>query len=284
MSLNEAGTSKFVTINEPGLENFRIHLNEAGSGPAVVMLHGGGPGASGWSNYYRNIDALVDAGFRVLLIDSPGFNKSDEIVAGTPRNFINARATKGVMDVLGIDRAHLVGNSMGGASALAFALEFPERMDRMVLMGPGAQGPSIMQPQPGEGIKRMGRLYAQPTYENFEAMLEVFVYNPAAITEELRQGRWNNIQSNLDHLKNWVESGKRCPSTSWDLSARFPEIPHRTLITWGRDDRFVPLDHGLRMINTLQDSRLHIFAKCGHWAQWEHAEEFNRLVVDFLSA
>ncbi|CAM2169749.1 2-hydroxy-6-ketonona-2,4-dienedioate hydrolase [Paraburkholderia sacchari] len=283
MSLTEAGTSKFVTINEPGLENFRIHLNEAGSGPAVLMLHGGGPGASGWSNYYRNIEALVGAGFRVLLMDSPGFNKSDEIVPTTPRNFVNARATKGVMDVLGIDKAHLVGNSMGGASALAFALEFPERMDRMVLMGPGAQGPSILQPQPGEGIKRMGRLYAQPTYENFEAMLDVFVYNPSAITEELRQGRWNNVQSNLNHLKNWVESGKLCPSTTWDLSARFHQIPHKTLVTWGRDDRFVPIDHGLRMINTLQDSRLHIFAKCGHWAQWEHADEFNRLVVDFLT-
>ena len=282
MSLTEAGTSKFVTINEPGLENFRIHLNDAGEGPAVVMMHGGGPGASGWSNYYRNIEALVAAGHRVLLIDSPGFNKSDEIVTDVPRNLLNARATKGVMDALGIDQAHMVGNSMGGASALAFALEYPERMLRMVLMGPGAQGPSILQPQPGEGIKHMFRLYSQPSYANFEAMLEVFVYNPGAITEELRKGRWSNIESNLNHLKNFVESSKLCPVTTWDLSARFPQIAHKTLITWGRDDRFVPLDHGLRMISTLQDARLHVFPKCGHWAQWEHAEEFNRLVVDFL--
>jgi pimeloyl-ACP methyl ester carboxylesterase len=218
----------------------------------------------------------------VLLIDSPGFNKSGEIVTDVPRNLLNARATKGVLDALGIEKAHLVGNSMGGASALSFALEFPDRMDRMVLMGPGAQGPSILQPQPGEGIKRMFKLYAQPNYENFEAMLEVFVYDPQAITEELRLGRWNNIESNLNHLKNFVESSKLCPVTRWDLSARFPEIAHKTLITWGRDDRFVPLDHGLRMINTLQDARLHILSKCGHWAQWEHAEEFNRLVIDFI--
>ncbi|MFX1676692.1 2-hydroxy-6-oxo-6-phenylhexa-2,4-dienoate hydrolase [Paraburkholderia sp. A2WS-5] len=282
MSLTEASTSKFVTINEPALENFSIHFNDAGSGQTVVMLHGGGPGASGWSNYYRNVDALVSAGFRVLLIDSPGFNKSGEIVSDVPRNLLNARATKGVLDALGIDKAHLVGNSMGGASALSFALEYPERMDRLVLMGPGAQGPSIIQPQPGEGIKRMFKLYMQPTYENFEAMLEVFVYDPKAITEELRQGRWSNIESNLNHLKNFVESSNLCPVTKWDLSARFPEIAHRTLVTWGRDDRFVPLDHGLRMINTLQDARLHILPKCGHWAQWEHADEFNRLVIDFL--
>lgn len=282
MSLTEASTSKFVTIDEPGLENFTIHFNDAGSGPVVAMLHGGGPGASGWSNYYRNLDALVNAGFRVLLIDSPGFNKSGEIVSDVPRNLLNARATKGVLDALGIGKAHLVGNSMGGASALSFALEFPDRLDRMVLMGPGAQGPSIIQPQPGEGIKRMFKLYMQPNYENFEAMLEVFVYDPQAITEELRKGRWSNIESNLNHLKNFVESSKRCPVTNWDLSSRFPEIAHKTLVTWGRDDRFVPLDHGLRMINTLQDARLHILPKCGHWAQWEHAEEFNRLVLDFL--
>jgi 2-hydroxy-6-oxo-6-phenylhexa-2,4-dienoate hydrolase len=282
MAFTESSTSKFVTVNETGLENFPIHLNDAGTGPAIVMLHGGGPGASGWSNYYRNIDALVNAGFRVLLIDSPGFNKSGEIVTDVPRNLLNARATKGVLDALEIEKAHLVGNSMGGASALSFALEFPDRMDRMVLMGPGAQGPSILQPQPGEGIKRMFKLYAQPNYENFEAMLEVFVYDPQAITEELRLGRWTNIESNLNHLKNFVESSKLCPVTRWDLSARFPEIAHKTLITWGRDDRFVPLDHGLRMINTLQDARLHILSKCGHWAQWEHAEEFNRLVIDFI--
>jgi len=284
MSLTEASTSQFVTINEPGLQNFRIHFNDMGSGPAIVMLHGGGPGASGWSNYYRNASALVEAGFRVLLLDSPGFNKSDEIVSDIPRNVLNARAAKGVMDALGIDKAHFVGNSMGGASTLAFSLEFPDRMDRMVLMGPGAQGPSIFQPQPGEGIKRMGRLYHHPTYENFEAMLEVFVYNPAGITEELRKGRWNNIESNLNHLKNWVESGKLCPSTAWDLSARYHQMPHKTLVTWGRDDRFVPVDHGLRMLATMPDARLHVFPKCGHWAQWEHAEEFNRLVVDFLKA
>jgi 2,6-dioxo-6-phenylhexa-3-enoate hydrolase len=282
VTLTESSTSKFVTINEPGLENFTIHFNDAGSGPAVVMLHGGGPGASGWSNYYRNIEALVAAGYRVLLIDSPGFNKSGEIVTDIPRNLLNARATKGVLDALGIEQAHLVGNSMGGASALCFALAFPERLARMVLMGPGAQGASILQPQPGEGIKHMFKLYAQPSYANFEAMLDVFVYNPGAITEELRQGRWNNIESNLNHLKNFVESAKLCPVTKWDLSARFPEIAHKTLITWGRDDRFVPIDHGLRMISTMQDARLHIFPKCGHWAQWEHAEAFNRLVIDFL--
>lgn len=116
----EAETSQFVTVNAPGLENFRLHFNDAGKGSAVVMLHGGGPGASGWSNFYKNIDAFVAAGFRVLLLDCPGFNKSDEIVSAMVRPLLNAHAVKALLDHLGIDKAHLVGNSLGGATALHF--------------------------------------------------------------------------------------------------------------------------------------------------------------------
>lgn len=282
--LTQEGTSNFVTINEEGLENFRIHYNDAGSGPAVVMLHGGGPGASGWSNFYRNIDAFVEAGYRVLLLDCPGFNKSDEILSDVPRGLLNARAVKGLLDALGVDKTHLVGNSMGGATSLSFALAFPERLDRLVLMGPGGLGPSLVQPNPQEGIRKMFKLYQQPTYENFEDMLESFVFDPAAITEELRQGRWANIQGNLNHLKNFVASMQKVPLSAWDTSARLGEIKASTFVTWGRDDRFVPLDHGLKLINYMQDAQLHIFPRCGHWAQWEHADAFNALVIAFLKS
>jgi pimeloyl-ACP methyl ester carboxylesterase len=129
--ITEASTSNYATINEEGLENFKIHYNDAGEGDVVVMLHGGGPGASGWSNYYRNINAFVDAGYRVLLVDCPGFNKSGEICSDVARGFLNARAVKGLLDVLGIDKVDLVGNSMGGASSLSFALDYPERLKKM---------------------------------------------------------------------------------------------------------------------------------------------------------
>lgn len=278
----EAGTSKFVTIHEQGLKSFKIHYNEAGQGPAVLMLHGGGPGASGWSNFYKNIGDLADSGFRVILMDCPGFNKSDEIVADVQRGLLNARAVKGLLDALKIEKAHLVGNSLGGASALNFALEFPERLDRMVLMGPAGMGNSIMQPNPQEGIKRMIKLYREPTYENFVDMLEVFVFDPSEITEELRMGRWINIESRPQHLENFLGSVALAPFPTWDVSHRVKEIKHKTLVTWGRDDRFVPIDNGLKLIHSLADAQLHVFSRCGHWAQWEHASAFNRLVSDFL--
>jgi len=278
----EASTSKFATIDEAGLPGFKIHYNEAGSGAAVVMLHGGGPGASGWSNYYRNIDAFVAAGFRVILMDCPGFNKSDEIVSDVQRGLLNARAVKGLLDVLSIERAHLVGNSLGGATALNFALEYPARLDRLVLMGPAGMGHSIIQPNPQEGIKRMMKLYQQPSYAAFEEMLDVFVFDPSALTEELRKGRWANIEARPQHLKNFLASVALAPIPSWDVSARVHAIKHKTLVTWGRDDRFVPLDNGLRLLQSMADAQLHVFPRCGHWAQWEHADAFNRLVIGFL--
>lgn len=278
----EADTSNYLVIDEPGLSNFRLHYNEAGQGEAVIMLHGGGPGASGWSNYYKNIEALADAGFRVILLDCPGFNKTDEVVTDTQRGLLNARAVKGLMDGLSIEKAHLVGNSMGGATALNFALEFPDRLDRLVLMGPAGMGKSLLQPNPQEGLRHMFHLYSDPTPANFAEMLNVFVFDPSAITEELRQNRWNNILSRPGHLKNFVASSKLTPVTAWDVVDQVHKIPNKTLVTWGRDDRFVPLDNGLKLINFMPDAQLHVFSRCGHWAQWEHADAFNRLVIDFL--
>jgi len=281
-TLTEAGTSKFARIKEGGLD-LQIHYNDMGSGEVVVMMHGSGPGASGWSNFHRNVDAFVNAGYRVLLVDSPGWNKSDPILVSTGyRSDVNAAAVKGLMDVLNIDRGHLIGNSMGGINALAFALNYPDRMGKMVIMGGGGAGPSLFVPMPLEGIKLLFGLYVNPTMENLKKMLDVFVFDPSALTEDLIQGRFANMMEHKDHLENFVKSFQANQKQFPDYSLRFSEIKAQTLVTWGRDDRFVPLDSGLKLIWGLQDAELHVFNKCGHWAQWEHAEKFNRLVIDFL--
>jgi len=281
-ALTDSSTSKFAQINEKDLSDFRIHYNEAGSGEAVIMLHGGGPGAGGWSNYYRNIEPLVAAGYRVILKDSPGFNKSDAIVMDEQRGLVNARAVKGLMDVLGIEKAHLVGNSMGGATALNFAIEYPDRIGKMILMGPGGLGPSMFAPMPMEGIKLLFKLCAEPSYETLRQMIQVFLYDQSKITDELLNGRWEAIQRHPEHLKNFLLSAQKAPLASWDVSARLGEIKAKTFVTWGRDDRFVPLDHGLKLLWTIPDAQLHVFSHCGHWAQWEHADTFNRLMIDFM--
>ncbi|VFS42890.1 2-hydroxy-6-oxononadienedioate/2-hydroxy-6-oxononatrienedioate hydrolase [Serratia liquefaciens] len=161
----EAATSRFLNVDEGG-RTLRIHINDCGDGKeTVVMLHGSGPGATGWANFSRNIDPLVEAGYRVLLLDCPGWGKSDAIVNSGSRSDLNARILKSVVDQLGIDKVHLLGNSMGGHSAVAFTLSWPERVAKLVLMGGGTGGMSLFTPMPTEGIKLLNALYREPTIE-----------------------------------------------------------------------------------------------------------------------
>jgi 2-hydroxy-6-oxonona-2,4-dienedioate hydrolase len=279
----EAATSKFVRIQDGDL-NLQLHYNDAGQGAeTVVMLHGSGPGASGWANFARNVEPLVNAGYRVILLDCPGWSKSDPIVNTGSRSDLNARALKGLMDALGLEQAHLIGNSMGAHSTVAFALANPTRVGKLVLMGGGTGGPSQFVPMPTEGIKLIGALYRDPTIENLKRMMNVFVYDTSQLTDELFQARLNNMLARRDHLENFVKSVEANPKQFPDLGHRLGEIAAPTLIIWGRDDRFVPMDVGLRLIWGIPNAQMHIFNRCGHWAQWEHADAFNRMVLDFLT-
>ncbi|MEX3937148.1 alpha/beta fold hydrolase [Paraburkholderia phymatum] len=279
---SEAATSKFVSVMEDGTE-LRLHYNDTGEGKeTVVMLHGSGPGASGWANFNRNVEPLVAAGYRVILLDCPGFGKSDAMLNTGSRSDLNGRVLKRVLDVLGIERVHIVGNSMGGHSAVAFALANPTRVGKLILMGGGTGGPSQFVSMPTEGIKLLNLVYREPTLENLKRMLDVFVYDPSSLTEDLMKTRLDNILARRDHLDNWVKSLAANPKQFTDYGPRLGEIAAPTLIIWGRDDRFVPFDVGLRLVWGLQNAEFHVFNRCGHWVQWEHAEKFNRMVLDFL--
>jgi 2-hydroxy-6-oxonona-2,4-dienedioate hydrolase len=86
-----------------------------------------------------------------------------------------------------------------------------------------------------------------------------------------------------DHLENFVKSAELNPKQFNDVGHRLGEIAAPTLLIWGRDDRFVPMDVGLRLLAGLRDADMHVFSRCGHWAQWEHADKFNRMVIEFLA-
>lgn len=282
-ALTDENTSRFARIREAGLD-LQLHYNDAGSGDEVVLLiHGSGPGASGWSNFHRNVEPLLSAGYRVILMDCPGWSRSDPIVSRGSRSDLNATALKGLLDVLGIAQAHLVGNSMGGHSAVAFALAHPSRVGKLVLMGGGTGGVSSFAPMPTEGIKLVQSVYRSPTVENLKALMGAFVYDASTIDDALLQSRLTSLQAQPEHLANFLESAKLNPKQFPDVGPRLGEIAAQTLIIWGRDDRFVPMDTGLRLVAGLQNADLHIFSRCGHWAQWEHAEKFNRQVIEFLA-
>ncbi len=282
-AITESATSKFVRIQDGELD-LNIHYNDCGQGKeTVVMLHGSGPGASGWANFNRNIEPLVDAGYRVILMDCPGWSKSDSIISTGSRSDLNARVLKGLVDQLDLNKIHILGNSMGGHTAVAFALNWPEHVGKLVLMGGGTGGVSPFVPMPSEGIKLLNGLYREPTIENLKKMMSIFVFDTSDLTEELFQARLNNMLARKDHLENFTASLAANLKQFPDFGHRLGEIQAETLVIWGRNDRFVPLDTGLRLVSGIPNSQLHVFNKCGHWAQWEHADKFNRMVVDFLT-
>ncbi|MBB5420852.1 alpha/beta fold hydrolase [Paraburkholderia atlantica] len=282
VAVSEKATSRFVRITEDGRE-MQLHYNDVGQGKeTVVMLHGSGPGATGWANFNRNVEPLVAAGYRVILMDCLGWGKSDPIVCKGSRSELNARCLKALLDALDIERAHLIGNSMGGHSAVAFALLEPKRVGKLVLMGGGTGGPSQFVPMPTEGIKLLQGLYRNPTIENLQRMMSVFVFDTKALTEDLMQARLANMVARRDHLENFVASLAANPKQFNDYGPRLGEVAAPTLVIWGRDDRFVPMDVGLRLVAGMPNADLHVFGRCGHWAQWEHADKFNRMVVEFL--
>ncbi len=276
MPLTEERTSKFVQAGP-----LKLHYHEAGKGPALIMIHGGGPGAGGWSNYRRNVDHFAER-FRIIVPDLPGFAKSDKPkLEGGVFTFM-AKAMHDLMNGLDIARASFIGNSLGGGTTLKFALDYPDRAERIVLMG--APGLPVFTPQPAEGIKYLLDYYEKPgpSMEKLRNFLNVMVYDGSQLTDQLIKERYEaSIQPDL--IANPVISRSR-PFVPEPIWKDFAKIKQKALLIWGRDDRTVTLDNAWLMLNQIPDVRLHVFGKCGHWAQWEKAPEFNRLVTDFLTA
>ena len=231
-AFTEESTSRLVRVRAGDLD-LQLHYNDIGTGDqVVVMLHGSGPGASGWSNFNRNIEPLVARGYRVLLMDCPGWSKSDSILLDKgSRAELNARSLKGFLDALKIDKAHLVGNSMGAHSVVMFTLMFPERAGKIIMIGGGTGGPSPFSPGPLEGIKLIQRLYRNPTVENVHRMMEVFVYDTSNLTEALFKSRLDNMMARQDHLENFWKSFDINPRQYADVGHRLGELLHRHRFT-----------------------------------------------------
>ncbi len=275
--LTEENTSRFVQAGA-----VRVHYNEAGEGMPVIFIHGGGPGASGWNNWFPNIGP-VSKHFRTILIDKPGWGQSDPVVIEEPRFQYNARVLRDMMDELGIEKAHLVGNSMGGGSAAKFAIDYPDRIGKLVLMGTAGGGHSLFFPGPPEGIRAIWAVWGNPTVENFKKMVDVFCYDSSFATPELLQRRVDGILSKPEHLEARKKTNPLFLRPN-DLSPELHKIAAETLVIWGRDDRFEALDTALKFIKYIPTADLIVYTKCGHWAQYEQATKFNRDLLAFLQA
>ena len=273
MSITQESTSRTVKLS-----GGEVHYNEAGEGHPVVFLHGSGPGATGWSNFAPNIEPLAKK-FRVIAVDMPGWGASYPVKA-TERNHPAVAAE--LLDVLGIEKAAFVGNSMGGATTLNFAVAYPDRMSHLITMGAGAGGVKLFGAGDGptEGLKILVEGYKDPSPETMSKLVGIMTYNSGEASELLAKQRSDNAKANQTHLDNFlagVGAGR-----SWPTEQELAGITAPSLIVHGRDDRVVHFENSLKLVSLIPDSRLVLFNRCGHWAQVEHAAEFNRLVEQFV--
>ena len=249
------------------------------------MLHGGGPGASGMSDVGRNLPAFAEH-FRTLVVDQPGYGKSDKPdVRGNYFTFA-AAALKALLDELDIEQAHLVGNSLGGGTAVRFALEYPGRAGRLVLMGPGGLSLNVFAPDPTEGVRRLAEFGPSPSREKMEAFLRTLVFDQRLVTDELVDERFA-AASDPASLKAMASMGASFfDPASYEQGLLWREahrLKHRVLLIWGREDRVNPVDGALVAMKMIRGAQLHVFGGCGHWVQLEKATEFNRLAIEFLN-
>ncbi|MCW2504659.1 MAG: alpha/beta hydrolase fold [Actinomycetia bacterium] len=263
-----------------------VHFHEAGSpgGTPVVLLHGGGPGASAWSNFGLNVPILGER-FHTLAIDQPGYGRSTAASLTGHYFTYAADSLAGLLDELGIARVHLVGNSLGGGTAVRFALRHPKRAGRLVLMGPGGLSLNVLSPDPTEGVKRLTEFGTRPSREAMAAFLRTLVYDQKLITDELVDERFA-AASDPAALRSLASMGAtfRDPAVFEDglLWREAHRLRNEVLLIWGREDRVNPLDGALLALKLIKRAQLHVFGGCGHWAQLEKSEEFNRLAIRFL--
>ncbi|OQR61631.1 2-hydroxy-6-ketonona-2,4-dienedioic acid hydrolase [Streptomyces maremycinicus] len=267
----------------------KIFAAETGDGPPVLLLHGGGPGASGVSNYARNITELAKE-YRVIVPDLPGYGRSTKGVDGSDPFGCLADGIRALLDELGLEKAHLVGNSYGGACALRLALDTPGRVDRMVLMGPGGIGTTRTLPTPG--LNSLLNYYTGdgPSRRKLEKFIRNYlVFNAADVPDAAIDERY---QASIDPEVIAAPplqrpSGPGALRTVWKMDftrdARLSRLPVPTLVLWGAQDKVNRPSGGRMLAERLPNGDLYLVANTGHWVQFERAELFNRLCADFLA-
>lgn len=281
-----AGTS--VTTQTVATSYGDVSVAECGDPnlPVLVLLHGGGPGASGLANFHQNLAALSRS-FRVVLPDQPGFGGSyrptQTELDQKSITQVTVDALVEAFDALGLRRFHLLGNSLGGAAAIAFAQQHGDRVDRLVLMAPGG-GWMPFGPTPTEGQKAMWRYYngEGPTLQKMRSFIGVMTAQPSkwAGTAEARyEASLDTTHIDFYHRLNDHFATRRGMDPLWRY---LDEVKAPTLLLWGRDDRTITLDGAQLMLKNIRDVQLHVFGNCGHWVQLERQIEFERLVADFL--
>ena len=274
--------SKTETEHYADVNSHKIHYNDVGQGPAFFCLHGGGPGANAWDNTKHNLDALAEH-FRCIIMDMPGYGLSDKDVKrdDEPLDIFCAKIILGLMDQLGIDKAHLYGSSQFSASCLRFGIEYPDRVGKIIIQASGvARGASYFTPGQSFGGKMLGVVAQNPTRENMATLMHEFIPKDELCTDEMIDAR---LEAALipGHL---AGRAKMPAAANSNLAPIIGRLKAPVLVVWGHHDRVVPWEGALSALAAIPDVRIHIWGGgTGHFVEYEKPEEFNRLVIGFLT-
>ncbi|WP_114968212.1 alpha/beta fold hydrolase [Rhodoferax ferrireducens] len=261
---------------------FYSNVHDLGHGFPVLLLHGSGPGVSAWANWRLLLPVLAQTR-RVVAPDLLGFGYTDRPADPTDNTHYRmdqwVQQAVDLLDTLGIEQTDLVGNSFGGALALALAIKHPQRVRRLVLMG-SVGVPFVITP----GLDAVWGY--TPSISRMRELLDIFAFDRTLVTDELAQLRYQaSIQRGFQESfaamfpaprQRWVDA---MASSEADIRA----LPHETLIVHGREDQVIPLSTSLTLTQWITRAQLHVFGQCGHWTQIEHAARFARLVENFFA-
>lgn len=273
--LTEAETSR--TIAAGGMT---VHYHDIGSGEPVLFLHSYGPGTTAWITFHRTIGELSKH-YRCILMDLPNFSKTGPIVYHEGLHAVQARVGVALLDALGIETAHWVGNSQGGQSAMVAAMSYPDRVRRFVMGGShiGTGGDRyLMANKPSEGSRATLHAIGDPSKANIGRYLRVHIDDESLVTDEL--------VDYIHHAHTWspafLEARRQSVSVPHDYSPEMPAIKAPVLLIHGRYDRMVAFEVSIAILNHIEDSRLVLLNNCGHWAPFEKPAEWTAHVLAFL--
>lgn len=271
--LSKEETDRFTEVG-----GIRLHYNEAGDGPALILNHGGGPGANAWDNSKYVFKPLSEH-FRTILLDLPGYGESQKGVSrdGEPMDVFMARLIRDFIDVLGIDRTHLYGSSQFGPAALRFGIEYPDRCGKIIVQSSGIGKHEGDLP---DGIKSLGAFANDPSVENMEKVFSYFTPREEFRSPEVIRARYE-MALTPGHLESRREMTNASNS---DPTPDLHKLQSEVLIVHGNEDGMVPIDDALHLLKVVPRSRAVIWGdRSGHFVLTEHPVEFARLTTEFLT-
>jgi 2-hydroxymuconate-semialdehyde hydrolase len=260
--------------------DIKTNYIEAGSGQPLLLVHGSGPGVTAFANWNGVIPTLAES-FHVYAPDMAGFGYTE--CAATIARFdldLWVRQLIGFMDALDIRQAGFIGNSFGGAIALALADRHPLRVNRLALMGSAGLDFPIT-----PGLEAVWGY--EPSAQNMRKLMQTFAYNPGLVTDAIVQSRFEasirpGAQEQFSRLFPVPRQAKLTALATPE--ARIREISHPALIIHGREDAIVPVALAFKLCSLLKHAELHVFGECGHWTQIERKDRFLQVVVPFLKS